>query len=805
MYAGVLRVDRHIPPELARKIGLIDAVDPLGFGDLLDVPARTDDFPLLVPEWASLLPPHGQFPLDNLKRHILVFGETGSGKTASGLLPIVHAIVKSSVFKDRRRVSCALVVDPKRELAAAIREMGRPPTMIGSPDTGGAGSSGSYVFNLMEHIDAPDDLVGHATAILTRLGGLTYSPASTLLGKQFGGRDPYWAAEGVKMATAALGIALLLQLQKERARIFDKEGRLRERLHVDVDAWNKVDPPPGNTEDKETLTIARTRAAADVRRTLEMCAETAGISALTAEAARYIKQESRWLDRLTERYRESARDLRSHGFVTDRLRDGGARVHEIRGWSFKAYDLDVHLEWRIDDAHDVSSAPWGAVQLPVDTVTLGEEFERMKDTLRECGPPLATMGTRGEREDFEFRDDSSRVARASVPALHRDPEVANDCERLLVIMDVADGIGRRDAARPGELVRMERELLEGLRDLRERFDPDREATPDPSSWVLMTALHTVLGSSRDSFIGARCRYNVECDDGTDRWKFEELPPAENLAEYGEDDCGHPLPDYPESTAFEWYEHETGRSAAIATTCAIRHAEELRTMVEDYGIRLCDILLEDEEKGKAEWERRIQEKVRRRAELVTAVLKACQDLRDRASKNKCVLLQQPFRLIGMIDGGALFENESIAEGMERGERSYRMHLESHEKDNRHVNEDGHVRSGVSVVGLADLIVKEGFRGDVMKAWPQWLKQIKAAIAESNEVEPPGFEELERNIAYYAGLSGARTTGAVLRGVRDRERLLSRLFRRARREDPVLRSRTLLAECRVAKVRSGDTVR
>ena len=634
-------VDRPIPPELARRIGLIDAVDPLGFGDLLDVPARTDDFPLLVPEWASLLPPHGQFPLDNLKRHILVFGETGSGKTASGILPIVHAIVKSSVLDDRRRVSCALVVDPKRELAAAIRAMGRPPTMIGSLHTGDAGSSGRYVFNLMEHTHAPDDLEGHATAILTRLGGLTYSPASTLLGKQYGGTDPYWAAEGVKMATATLGIALLLQ--RHRAQIFDGEGRLRERLHVDVDAWKEAAPP--RTPGLEVP--ARCQAAEDVKRTLEMCADKAGISALTAKAAKYIKQESRWLVRLTKRYQDSARDLRSHGFMIDRLREGGALVHEIRGWSFKAYDLDVHLEWRIDDAHDVSTAPWRALQFPV-AVTLGGEFARMKDTLRDCGPPLATMVTRGEREDLEFTFIGHSSVRASAPALHRDPEVANDRERMLVIMDVAEKLaeeaGKRSADRPGERDRLEHErdrleheLLEGLRGLRQRFDPDREATPDPSSWVLMTALCDEAHGA-GSFVGARFVDEVEYEDsGAYQWQFDKLRPAESLAEYGEDDCGDSWPDYPENRPLQWYEVETGRSAAIATTCAIRHAKELRTLVEDYGIRLCG-MLEDAEEGKKEWEQRIQEKVQRRATLMEAVLKACQDLRARASEQKCVLQQ-----------------------------------------------------------------------------------------------------------------------------------------------------------------------
>ena len=743
VYAAVFRANRFIPPELARTIGLIDAVDPLGFGDLPDVPARTEDFPVVVPEWATLLPPHGQFPLDNLKRHILVFGETGSGKTASGILPLLRAIVKSSVLEDRRRVSCALVVDPKRELAAAIQAMGHSPTLIGKPPTGRPGSSAGYVFNLMEHTPPPVDLAGHAKAILARLGGLTYSPASTLLEKTYGETDPYWAAEGVEMAAVALGIALL---------ICDGYGR---PLDVDVNAGNDEDA----TETSEAKEPARDPAADGVRRTLHMCAAAAGISALTATAAETIKERSLWLEELTKLYRESALKLRSHGFVIDRLRDRGALVHEIRGWSFKAYDLDVHLEWRILDVGEVASAPWRAVQSPVESLRLGDEFERMKDTLRDCGPPLATMGTQGESEDFQFTSlDRSRVASVSVPVLHRDPEVANDRERLLVIMDVKAELEPTSADRLGELAHMETELLEGLRGLRERYDPDREASPDASSWVLMTAL---CGAefSPGSFVGARFGDDEEYDDGVYAWQFEELPPAETLAEYGADDCGDSWPS-DASTALQWYEMETGRSASIATTCAIRHAKKLRAMVEAFGIRLCGILCRDQEKGKEVWEARIQEQVRRRAKLVTTVIEACQELRERASAEQVLL---PRDILLGANYRALFgSRETIADGMERGERAYRTHLEAYENEaaHRHMHEEGRVSSGVSVVGLADLIMKEGLRVEVVKAWPRWLKQVKAAIVES-EAKERGFDEFERRVQYFGDLANTpgQYTGAL----------------------------------------------
>ena len=70
---------------------------------------------LTVPEWRVLFPPDGRVPREALCRRVLATGETGSGKTASCILPVVAPMAKAP----RERVGAALIVHPKREFADA--------------------------------------------------------------------------------------------------------------------------------------------------------------------------------------------------------------------------------------------------------------------------------------------------------------------------------------------------------------------------------------------------------------------------------------------------------------------------------------------------------------------------------------------------------------------------------------------------------------------------------------------------------------------------------------------------------------
>ena len=73
------------------------------------VPRRS----LRVPEWNNAYR-DGAVDVAYLKRHTLVLGETGSGKTASAILPVLAAAYRAP------EVGVALVIDPKEELGKAL-------------------------------------------------------------------------------------------------------------------------------------------------------------------------------------------------------------------------------------------------------------------------------------------------------------------------------------------------------------------------------------------------------------------------------------------------------------------------------------------------------------------------------------------------------------------------------------------------------------------------------------------------------------------------------------------------------------
>ena len=62
------------------------------------------------------MPSGGVVTRENLCRHTLILGETGSGKTKSGILPVLAGMTHST----NDTVSCALVIDPKKELKSYL-------------------------------------------------------------------------------------------------------------------------------------------------------------------------------------------------------------------------------------------------------------------------------------------------------------------------------------------------------------------------------------------------------------------------------------------------------------------------------------------------------------------------------------------------------------------------------------------------------------------------------------------------------------------------------------------------------------
>ena len=208
LYRILCETDRPISGRLARSLGLVDElVQPMAGEPAAPPPPR---HALRVPEWKRAYR-DGAVDTAYLKRHTLVLGETGSGKTASAVLPVLAAAYRAP------EVGVALVIDPKHELGSALRRLET------DADSGDAASK------RLRFIDAQrvkidlmstqawniDGLLGErrywsaAERILQRVAGLSaMSEARVLLGHPPRGRDPYWEREGVRLATAVIAVAI---------------------------------------------------------------------------------------------------------------------------------------------------------------------------------------------------------------------------------------------------------------------------------------------------------------------------------------------------------------------------------------------------------------------------------------------------------------------------------------------------------------------------------------------------------------------------------------------------------------------
>ena len=221
LYSGLFDRDTSIGAALARELLLVDSV-----GDEPDATGETvAEACLRVPEWRSLWPA-GRVPTRYLCRHTLILGETGSGKTVSGIRPLLDGLLAPELPDGT--VGCVLVVDPKRELWDIVAGRGARRIDIGT--------DGGPAVNLMagDDWDVTDDIaagryLAAAERILVRSASLTrLSPANALAGRPSGGHNQYWQTDGARMATT--GVALTLALLDRSGDLFTGgvEGPLKD-------------------------------------------------------------------------------------------------------------------------------------------------------------------------------------------------------------------------------------------------------------------------------------------------------------------------------------------------------------------------------------------------------------------------------------------------------------------------------------------------------------------------------------------------------------------------------------------------
>ena len=203
LYVRLAARDVPISASLARTLRLIDRIDAESYRPSGAVPAPGAS--LTVPQWRALYPPSGEVPLAALTRHVLVLGETGTGKSASAILPVLAAAARAPLDS----VGCGLVVDPKRELKPALKAI--------APQRLRSIVASETVLNVMggERWSIDNDVcagrcLSAAAAVLRRVVSFVPDIPAQVLENRASSHDPYWALEGTELLLTVLAVVLVL-------------------------------------------------------------------------------------------------------------------------------------------------------------------------------------------------------------------------------------------------------------------------------------------------------------------------------------------------------------------------------------------------------------------------------------------------------------------------------------------------------------------------------------------------------------------------------------------------------------------
>ena len=203
LYRHLFDTERAVSAKLALTLCLIDCVDPV----LSAAVASSAPPGLVVSQWRVLFPPHGEIPRDTLTRHTLVLGETGSGKTASCILPMVAAMARAPAD----RLGAALVIDPKREIGSVLADVASSRLHHVSADTAVLHLMAGSRWTLDPDLGARRWLSA-ATRILCRVASFVPSnPARVLMVHSPGQpNEDFFQREGTSLALCVLAVVLML-------------------------------------------------------------------------------------------------------------------------------------------------------------------------------------------------------------------------------------------------------------------------------------------------------------------------------------------------------------------------------------------------------------------------------------------------------------------------------------------------------------------------------------------------------------------------------------------------------------------
>ena len=203
IYRRLFEVETPISAPLARTLRLIDRI-----GSRTGGAYASHGMPgLSVPEWHALYPPDGEVPREALTRHTLVLGETGSGKTASCMLPIVAALAKAptTIF------GAALVIDPKLELGPVLETLAPQRVHHVTAEAAVLDLMAGPRWSLDEDI-ACGRTFSAALRILSRVASFVRSnPAHVLMDHEPGSANAeFFNREGTALAATVLAFILLV-------------------------------------------------------------------------------------------------------------------------------------------------------------------------------------------------------------------------------------------------------------------------------------------------------------------------------------------------------------------------------------------------------------------------------------------------------------------------------------------------------------------------------------------------------------------------------------------------------------------
>ena len=171
-----------------------------------------------------------------LGRHVLILGETGSGRTASGILPILRAAARYGA--DSSMAPAALVIDVKREIYPALSSGVIEPERILPFDV----RNPTLALHLFEGQPMSDPRFGNREFITARLFALSrYAMAESTA------RDPFWIQQ-TRLSIAAM-VGIDLEIYKKSGvvglRIF--WGRVRAAIAASLEARKREKPIHGDT------------------------------------------------------------------------------------------------------------------------------------------------------------------------------------------------------------------------------------------------------------------------------------------------------------------------------------------------------------------------------------------------------------------------------------------------------------------------------------------------------------------------------------------------------------------------------